>query len=424
MTGMEAIRPAESPELAEVEILRLAAGGDGVGRWTDGRAVFVPRTAPGDLVEVEARRVYRRHVAGRVRRLISPGPGRVSPRCAHYDGDDCGGCQFQHLALDVQLEAKSSMVGDALRRIGKVACSDPEVHSDGRAWGYRNKITLSRNDAGSGFGFHCYHDPNRVFDLDRCEIAAPGLNELWDALAPRVNDLGPEVERLVLRLDPDGGQHILVRTGSNRAGDSAQVAAALEALGPATVWHEPRGGPARRLAGPVADRGAVGFEQVNREMAARVRHDALEDLAPVDGCHVWDLYAGSGEASRDLAAAGATVEAVERDPHAGELGRHRASGLPVRWHEGDVEAVLPRLAPSDRVMVNPPRTGLSRRACRLLLDRRPRRMVYVSCDPATLARDLGILLAGGADYQVTRVRAYDLFPQTAHVETVVRVERP
>jgi len=418
--------PRDTADVEQVEILRLAAGGDGVGRWGDGRAVFVPRTAPGDVVEVGAHRVYRRRIAGRSRRIVSAGPGRVSPRCAHYDRDGCGGCQLQHVALPVQHQAKRAMVGDALRRIGKIDWPDPEVVSGGAPWGYRNKITLTRTASGSGFGFHRWDRPDEVFELSRCEIAAAELNTLWASVRQRLDALPPDADRVVLRLDRDGARHIVASgAGGGEWARAAQLASDLEAEGlPTSVWYEPAGRPVRLLAGPPSDHRATVFEQVNPVMGARVRRDAIAELGSVTGRHVWDLYAGVGDASRLLAEAGATVEAVERDPLAGEQTRQAAGGLPITWYHGEVETVLTALRPSDHVLVNPPRAGLSRVASGRLADRGPRRIVYVSCDPATLARDLGQLVVSGAGYQVTQVRAYDLFPQTAHVETMARVDRP
>lgn len=417
--------PLNTAEVEPVEILRLAAGGDGVGRWGDGRSVFVPRTAPGDVVEVVAHRVYRRRIAGRLRRVISAGAGRVSPRCAHYDGDGCGGCQLQHVDLPVQHQAKSAMVGDALRRIGKIDWPDPEVVSDGAPWAYRNKITLARTASGDGFGFHRWDRPDQVFRLRRCEIAAADLTALWTTILQHLAAIPPDVDRMVLRLDRDGARHVVASApGSGDWAEAAQLASALEADGlPTSVWYQPAGGSVRLLAGPGSDHRATVFEQVNSTMGAQVRRDAIAELGSVTGQHVWDLYAGVGDASRLLAEAGATVEAVERDPLAGEA-RQAAGGLPITWYQGEVESMLTVLRPSDQVLVNPPRTGLSRVASGRLADRGPRRIVYVSCDPATLARDLGHLVACGAGYRVTHVRAYDLFPQTAHVETVARVDRP
>ena len=428
MTGARA-EPASlvTGEVQEVEILRLAAGGDGVGRWGggDGRAVFVPRTAPGDLVDVEARRSYRRHIVGRVQRIVAPGPGRLSPRCVHYERDACGGCQFQHLALPTQVEAKGAIVGNALRRIGGLDCADPEVVADGSSWGYRNKITFTRDRSSGHIGLHRWDHPDRVFDLERCEIMAPELNSRWASLRLRREALPPDADRLILRLDRGGGAHLIIQRRQTGPWPAArELASWLESQGlPTTFWSQMKGGRAKWVAGPPGDRSATVFEQVNRKMGERVRHDGIAELGPVAGCHVWDLYAGMGDASRFIAQAGATVEAVERDRLAVEEGKRRCRGLSVRWHRGTVETKLARLDPADRVLLNPPRTGIARQALAHLLERRPERVVYVSCDPATLARDLARLVGSGVGYQVARVRAYDLFPQTAHVETVVLVER-
>jgi 23S rRNA (uracil1939-C5)-methyltransferase len=317
------------------------------------------------------------------------------------------------------------MIGDALRRIGKIDRPDPEVVSESAPWAYRNKITLTRTASGSGFGFHRWDRPDEVFELRRCEIAAAELNSLWTLVRQQLDALPPRADRVVLRLDRDGARHIVASGAGDRVwAGAARLAAALEADGlPTSLWYEPAGQPVRLVAGPPSDHRATVFEQVNPAMGARVRRDAIAELGSVTGQHVWDLYAGVGDASRLLAEAGATVEAVERDPLAGEQARPAAGGLPITWYHGEVETMLTVLRPSDHVLVNPPRAGLSRVASGRLADRCPRRIVYVSCDPATLARDLGHLVASGAGYQVTQVRAYDLFPQTAHVEAVARVDR-
>ncbi|MBW8771716.1 MAG: TRAM domain-containing protein, partial [Gemmatimonadetes bacterium] len=155
-----------------VRIERLAGGGDGVGRLTDGRTVFVPRTAPGDLVELAQVRMYKRFARAEVGRSLEPGPGRVEPRCVHYERDRCGGCQLQHLELDHQLAAKRRFIGDALRRLGRLEVDDPEVVPGGAEFGYRNKVTLARGKGGM-LGLHREGEPDRIFALERCELMAP-----------------------------------------------------------------------------------------------------------------------------------------------------------------------------------------------------------------------------------------------------------
>jgi 23S rRNA (uracil1939-C5)-methyltransferase len=164
------------------------------------------------------------------------------------------------------------------------------------------------------------------------------------------------------------------------------------------------------------------FEQVNPEMGDRVRAHAIGQLGGIEGVHVWDLYAGVGEATARLAELGATVESVELDVGAVAFAEQRGPAAGVRRHAGRVEAWLGRLSRPAAVFCNPPRAGLEAVVVDGLLAAAPRTVVYVSCDPATLARDLGRFGRGG--YRVGPVTAFDLFPQTAHVETVVRLERP
>ncbi len=404
-----------------VRIERLAAGGDGVGHLADGLTVFVPRTAPGDVVRLGVVERHRRHAFGRAEAVLEPGAGRVEPRCAHFLGDACGGCQWQHLEPDAQLQAKARIVGDALRRIGKLEVPDPTVLPSPRAFGYRGTLTLAVEGRGRRrtVGLHRLGDA-RVFALDRCEIAREPLTALWVALRAAAGALpeGDEV-RVVLRATPEGALHVLVRGGERAwAGAPAMAAAAAAAGLAATVWWQPDGGAVRHMAGPDADSAAITFEQVNAAVAAALRADVLEAV-PAGAARVLDLYAGAGEVGLELAARGAEVVTVELDHRAVRWTEARAAerGLRVRAVAGKVEDAIAGLLPADVAVLNPPRTGLEAAVTAALRAAAPRRLVYVSCDPATLARDLGRL--GATADRLTGVRAYDMFPQTSHVETLV-----
>jgi 23S rRNA (uracil1939-C5)-methyltransferase len=427
-----------------VRILRLAAGGDGIGRLEDGRAVFVPRTAPGDLVELTALRSAARFARARVARLLEPGEGRVPPRCRHYHGNDCGGCQLQHLDLDTQLEAKRGIVRDALERIGGVAIEVPPLLAAEDPWRYRNRITLTLGPGRRFAGFHPLDEPGRVFDLEECEIAAPGLMQLWAGLRSRLHLLPPDASQIVLRLDRAGGLHVVVKARGDQAWVKGKRLASelAERNSPATVWWQPEEGAPRVVGG---DRGAFPatvFEQVHPGLGERIRAWALAQLGAQLGDHAWDLYAGIGEATAAIYARGATVESVELDRRAVDFGAERwreemhdapdsqrpePSG--VLRHVGKVEELVGTLRDPTLVFANPPRAGMERRVAEAVLARHPRRVVYVSCDPATLARDLGRLgcggepaTAGASGYRLVAVQPYDLFPQTAHVETVAVLE--
>ncbi len=408
-----------------VTIERLAAGGDGVGRLDDGLTVFVPRTAPGDVIRPAALRRHRRHAFARVGALLTPGPGRVEPRCRHYVRDECGGCQWQHLSAETQRAARSRIVGDALRRIGKLDAADPEVVPSPDAYGYRGTVTLAVRGRGAArvVGLHRSGDA-AVFPLERCEIAQEPLNALWTALRPAVAALpeGADV-RLVLRVSPDGALHVVARGGERAWTGAADLGAAAAArrLEP-TVWWQPEGGAVRRMAGPGAVPAAVTFEQANAAVARALRDAVLGALPPGPG-RLLDLYAGDGAVGLEAAARGWDAVTVEVDARAVRWTEARAleRRLAVRALAARVEDVVRGLLPAAVVVANPPRTGLDAAVAAALRAAPPGRLVYVSCDPATLARDLVRLGADAARLAV--VRGYDMFPQTAHVETLVVLDR-
>jgi 23S rRNA (uracil1939-C5)-methyltransferase len=402
-----------------VRIDRLATGGDGVGKLEDGRTLFVPRSAPGDLIEVTGLKLHKRFARGRIGRLVEPGTGRVAPRCAHYDRDHCGGCQLQHLDAGPQVAAKQSIIGEALRRLGKLDVADPVVEPAAAPFGYRTKVTLTRGPGGV-FGFHREGESDRVFGLERCELMVPALQEAWGKLRPLLRTLPADAGRLVLRLDRSGGVHLVIET----IGQKSWPASALAVVG--TIWWHPSAGAARVIAGGDERTAypATVFEQVNPVMGDRVRAFAVAQAGVVQGVHCWDLYAGIGETTDLLLAAGATVESVEGDKRAVEVAERRTPGSRgalrgARRFAGTVEEVIGTLRPAGLVITNPPRVGMDPAVVDLLAAARPKRIVYISCDPATLARDVARL---GAGWRVVTVRGFDLFPQTAHVETVLVLE--
>jgi 23S rRNA (uracil1939-C5)-methyltransferase len=412
-----------------------------VGRLADGRAVFVPRTAPGDLVELGRLRLRARFARARVARLLEPGPGRVEPPCRHYEADECGGCQLQHLAPQLQLETKRAFVADALERIGKLRVTVPPVVAASEWWGYRSRVALAVGPGRRQAGFHPLEHPERVFPLDRCHLAAPPLMELWQSLRAHLRLLPPDVEQLLLRLDRSGGCHVVVKSRGEQAWTGGPRLGEFLAGG-ATVWWQPRDGAARVVAGDRKAFPATVFEQVNPGLGDRIRDYALEHLGDIALVHVWDLYAGVGETTDRLLARGATVESVELDRQAVEQGERRwraerrepeESQRPepagATRHVGRVEEIAPRMRRPGAVVANPPRAGMGPSVTAELITRRPARLVYVSCDPATLARDLGRLCgtlpgesASSGTYRVVALQPFDLFPQTAHVETVAVLE--
>ena len=404
--------------MTSVRILRLAAGGEGVGKLPDGKTVFVPRTAPGDLIELGDIRQHKRFARAGIGRLLEASPERVEPRCPHYVEDECGGCQVQHINYETQTKTRSTLVGDALRRLARREVPDPPIIPATKTYDYRTKVTLHVSSDGRKIGLHRYGRPDQLFDLKWCHITVPELMELWQDLRALRPLLPPDLTQLVLRMDRAGERHVVLRIGPG------EVWSGFENLRreltrrniSATIWYQPEGGAARAIAGAGEAFPATVFEQVNPDMGDQVRSFAVQQLGDVAGRRVWDLYSGIGETTLQLIRGGATVESVELDRRA--VAEAEARGPAARRHVGRVEDVLRELHPPDLVIVNPPRIGMDERVSTDLNRRAPERVVYISCDPSTLARDLQRM----DRLRLTRVQAFDLFPQTSHVETVAVLE--
>ena len=401
-----------------VAITGIAVGGDGVGRLSDGRVVFVPRAAPGDRIRLREGSLqrHRKFARAEVGAIVEAGPHRVAPPCPHYTHDHCGGCQLQHIAYDAQLRAKRSIVGDTLRRIGKLDVADPEIVEALEEWRYRSKISMA---AKTTVGLHPYDRPNFVFPLADCHITDFKLMALWRELRSRLAMLPQPLTRLTLRLDREARRHIIAESAGEPWLDAHALQRALTNVvqGAVVCWWQPVDGAARVVAGPETGFPATAFEQVNPGMGALTRQWAVEQLGDVKGQTVWDLYGGIGDTAALLAGRGASVVSVDADEKAVTWGRTRLPA--VRFIAARAEDVLPSLPPPHAVVVNPPRGGLHWDVSLRLTSEPVAKLVYISCDPATLARDLSRL---NVNYQLKAVRAFDLFPQTAHVETVAVLE--
>lgn len=427
MSGTAVTR--EEPVVARgLRVDAISAGGRGVGRLEDGRVCFVPLAAPGDVLDVAVTRERRRWTEGRILRVIEPGEARRAAPCPHYER--CGGCALQHLEYQAQLAAKAAVVADALSRIGGWDAGLPEVVASPAEWRYRNRVTFTLRRLAGGrvvAGFFGRETRGRVIDIDaRCLLPEEPLTAAWGALreawggGARRLPGGREL-RLTLR-SARHGRVVLVIDGGAGVGEPAALAERVPGL--VAIWHRPRGAdrPRPLFADPdAADEdagfeGANAFRQVNPSAAALLAADVAARLRAEPGTRVVEAYAGDAPHARAAAAAGADAVAIERDPAAVERGRRFGPAVDIR--AGDVELRLPGALPADVVVLNPPRAGLSGEVADILQEGGAGRLVYVSCDPATLARDVA-RLAGA--YRPVAVRAFDLFPQTAHVETVVEL---
>jgi 23S rRNA (uracil1939-C5)-methyltransferase len=414
----------EAPRV-ELTIDALAAGGDGVGREAGGRVVLVPRVAPGDRVRVRLVEEHARWARGEVAELVSPGAARVVPPCPL--AATCGGCDWQHVDLEAQRAAKHALVTGPLRRLIAAGLEVRPLATPAPAWHWRRRARLQFRRRGDEVVIGLFAARSkRVIDVARCPQMEPRLEAaliaVRDCLGPALRGQG-EIHLIV----GDGGDaHLVVEID---AGGDCDLKAAADLVGQAGIAGVAvRCGDRRRDFGQarVALDGALSaaaddFAQATADGNLGLRAEVRDALGPPPGStpgHLLELFAGAGNFTRDALAAGWQVTASDRaapDP---------AAAAAARWIPGFAEEVVERLAAAgerfDAVLLDPPRTG-ARVACAGLGRLGAARVVYVSCDAATLGRDAELLMGQG--YRPRWARGIDLMPQTSHVEVVCAMER-
>jgi 23S rRNA (uracil1939-C5)-methyltransferase len=414
----------------ELQLTTITHGGAALGRH-EGRAVFVPYALPGETVRAEIVEDKGRYANARLVEVLEPSPDRITPPCPYFGVDGCGGCQWQHAGYPAQLRFKAEIVADQLARIGKIA--EPTVRPtlpDPSGWAYRNHAQF-RLASGGGLGFQAAAS-NRTVVINECMILHPLLADLYASL-----DFDRSTEGS--RQGIEGLLRLSLRVGT-QTGDRMLVFEMVDDLPPALESDLPvscvlllsdgqhvnligSNHIAEVVAGRAYRISAPSFFQVNTPQAAELVRLVTEHLDLRGDEAVLDAYCGVGLFTAHLAERAGLVVGVELAPAAVEdLLENTAEFDNVDVVEGPVEAVLPDLDMSfDAAVVDPPRTGLDRLALDALIERdatrrAPARLAYVSCDPATLARDAGRLTAAG--YRLAEVQPVDLFPQTYHVESV------
>jgi len=423
----------------------LAYGGAGVASAEDGRIVFVDGACPGDTVEAVMTEEHPRFLKARIETILEPSLDRVEPPCPYFG--ICGGCQWQHVSYEAQLIAKQRAVEDALVRIGKEAAPNvTAVAPSPDQYGYRNKVELSvaQTPQGPALGF-LRHGSNEVVPIDECLLLPKAARRAPRSLTGALRYLGSRAdavpERVAVRVARNGEIEVDIWTASGSFPRSLAAKIITDAVGAKTVTRVIAKGEkeARRvsrvevLAGPGAWRERLGgyryvvsapsFFQVNTRAAEALQSATIAAASVGPDSVVADLYAGVGTFTLPLAATGADVIAVEASAHAlSDLRRNLDDArLSAEVIPGDAARELAELEGVDTVVVDPPRAGLSTEAGRALIEARPERIVYVSCDPTTLARDVRLLSDSG--YRIAEVSPVDLFPQTYHVECVTTLIR-
>jgi len=417
-------------EALDLTIESIVAGGDGLARRPDNCVVFVPRTAPGERIEATVTEERRQWKRARLTKVVESSPDRVDPPCPHYER--CGGCQLQHIEYGAQLSAKAGIVADAFRRLGGLEAPPVEVTLSPLELGYRNRISLvlRREAEGVTAGFHAL-DGDGLVDIDACPLAEDPINQVWGALRAAWGDGAAELPkghelRLTIRTNHEGRVGLAI-DGSRGGGHDgiARLVKGIDILDSVWILGD-RGAVARhagsetmpeQLGGYEIPLAGTAFTQVNRAGADIMNGYIVSQCGDVSNRRVVDAYCGFGTRTIALARAGAIVVGIDFDTAAIEAASRlaREAGLGAVFIAARVERRINKEVPADVVILNPPRSGVSPYVTRALLDRPSRRVVYVSCDPATLARDLKRLSSG---YRLIGCRAFDLFPQTSHVETI------
>jgi 23S rRNA (uracil1939-C5)-methyltransferase len=405
----------------ELTLDDMAHGGSAIGRHA-GRAIFVPYAIPGERIVARITDARTRYAFAEGVTLLEPSPHRVTPRCAHFGPGRCGGCHFQHIDYAAQLDYKRAIVIDQFKRIGGLTNVTvyPAIPSPDE-WGYRNHATFHVD----GEGNLCYIGTNNhtLIPVEECHIIRPELLDLLNEL--NFEDM-PELDRVRLQIGSDGDLMVILSSPDDQPPElevSIPVSInfvlsdnePVNLIGSSNVAYSVHGRRFRVTAG--------GFFQVNLPQAEKLVDLVLERLNLQGSETVLDLYAGVGLFTAFIAERASLVTSIESYPPAVTDADENLADLDnIDLIEGSVEDVLAELeGPVDAVVVDPPRTGVEPAALDILDDLGARTIVYVSCEPATLARDAKRLIAKG--FRLVDVQPVDMFPQTYHIECVAHFTR-
>ena len=406
-----------------VKIEKMVYGGDGLGRLEDGRAIFVPFVLPDEEVLVAIMEDKGRFVRGRPLEILTSSPKRISPLCPHFG--TCGGCHYQHLEYIDQLSLKMSVLADQLERIAHLNQAPVQAMISASApWNYRNQLQFHPSPQGK-LGFIEFSG-RQVMEVHECHLPLPEINALWPLLTL---EEASEFGRITFREDNEG-EVLLLLEGSEENPPEMEIELPLSVayLNPEDRLFMLAGQDtlAFTVSGKHFSVSAESFFQVNTDVAQKMLSFVLEHLPPGNLGNVLELYSGVGFFSKFLAERCETLTAIESSPSACyDFATNLEEFDNVSLYEGEVELILPSLATKmqtpDLVLLDPPRAGLHPKAREALFKLAPQKVIYISCDPSTLSRDLRAFVGNG--YEMALIQPFDMFPQTYHLETVVFLQK-
>jgi 23S rRNA (uracil1939-C5)-methyltransferase len=430
--------------LLDLKIEKLIYGGEGLGHH-NGSTVFVPFVLPEERVEARPAEQKRKFVRAQLEKVLEPSKARIAPRCPYFG--ECGGCDYQHIPYEAQLQYKTEILRETLRRLGRIEWTGSIAVHRSPEWGYRNRAqwkirplpeTETQGAPRVGIGYFRANS-TALRPVDECAILAPSLLNAFHAIrAGLAQDVLPrelrEIEAFTSEGPSDGDAKLLLTfrfSGfPSRANELADKILSLLPHAESILLFD----PARErmeLFGPGYIEAPIGwtkfrvghfsFFQVNRFHTEELARTVTQDEG--GGRLALDLFAGVGLFSLPLAEKFERVIAVESNPAAArDLKTNARVAAAVDARDADVARFLEKFRETpDLVALDPPRAGMPRPALDRLLRIAPERITYVSCEPPTLARDLAAMTA--ANYEITEIHLFDLFPQTFHMEAVTRLRR-
>lgn len=394
-------------EKIQVRIDDVAFGGDGVARVGD-FVLFVPYSVDGDEIEVEIIDLKKTYGRGRIVGMMNPSPYRVLPLCPYYGL--CGGCMMQHISYTHQLELKKHQIEESFRRIAKIQAPPiREVIASPRPFGWRGKAEFhfSAAEGKMKTGFMAPQS-NRIIEVEKCLIVDDSINSKYTKLQREMNDglAVPTGDRLIVWADDTQGEPTDVFLGEGKPPDITRI-----------VKEKRLNVPGR------------GFFQANRFLLEKLIEEALSLAALTGGETVFDLYSGAGLFALFLGEKAGRLFCVEGDSEAVRCARinmDRYGLAEAKCYPGNVSSILNghfagRLMKADVALLDPPRDGCGGKVIDALSALHPKRLVYISCNPATQARDIKGFLEKG--YTLELIQPIDMFPQTPHVESIALLTR-
>jgi len=419
-----------SDAIFEITLEKFTYGGECMGRLPDGRAVFVPFGLPNEIVKIKLTQEKQNFARGEIIEIIKTSPERIQVKCKHFFSPlllgeglgvrSCGGCHYQNLSYENQLKAKTEILSDQLRRIGKI--ENPPIQKmipSPNEWNYRNNIQFHLTNEGK-LGF-INSKGNSAFAIEECHLPDKEIDSFWKELNFESN---LNLERVSLRSGDENDLMLILESESLETPE-------LEIEADVSVIHVYENHPIV-IAGQdhifikVLDKvfkiSASSFFQVNTKMVEKMVEHLITQL-PITNSAITllDIYCGVGLFSKFFASKYEKVIGIESSPSACEDFVFNLDEFDnVDLYEGTAENILPKLEKQintpTHVIVDPPRAGIDKLALDAIIKLKPQIIAYVSCDPSTLARDAARLMNGG--YKLKQVTPFDLFPQTYHIESI------